>query len=94
MRKLLWIASLGVLLASLCSGLPASAQTAATGAVLGTVTDPQQAAVEGATVEMRNVGTNEVRTQTTNSAGQYSFPGVMPGVYKISVTRIGACQRP
>jgi hypothetical protein len=89
MRKLLWIASLGVLLASLCSGLPASAQTAATGAVLGTVTDPQQAAVEGATVEMRNVGTNEVRTQTTNSAGQYSFPGVMPGVYKISVTRMG-----
>jgi len=56
---------------------------------LGTVTDPQQAAVEGATVELRNVGTNEVRTQTTNSAGQYSVPGVTPGVYKISVTRTG-----
>jgi len=76
---------LGVLFA----GVAAHAQTAATGAVLGTVTDPQQAAVEGTTVEMRNVGTNEVRTQATNSAGQYSFPGVMPGVYKISVTRTG-----
>jgi hypothetical protein len=70
-------------------GIPARAQTAATGAVLGTVTDPHQAAVEGAAVELRNTGTNEVRTQTSNSAGQYSFPGVIPGVYKISVTLAG-----
>ncbi len=78
-----------VLIVALLSAVSAWAQTAATGAVLGTVTDPQQAGVEGATVELRFVGTNEVHTQTTNSAGQYSFPGAMPGVYKISVTRTG-----
>jgi hypothetical protein len=35
----------------------------------------KQAGVEGATVELRFVGTNEVHTQTTNSAGEYSFSG-------------------
>src|SRR5580693_8705855 len=78
-----------LILGVLSLGIPAEAQTAATGAVLGTVTDPHQAAVEGAGVEVRNTGTNEVRTQTTNAAGQYSFPGVIPGVYKISVTLAG-----
>jgi hypothetical protein len=79
----------GVLLLALFASSPTGAQTAATGAVLGTVTDPQHAAIDGATVELRNIGTNEVRTQTTTSSGQYSFPGVTPGVYKISVTRTG-----
>ena len=79
----------GVLLLALFAASPTGAQTAATGAVLGTVTDPQHAAIDGATVELRNIGTNEVRTQTTTSSGQYSFPGVTPGVYKISVSRTG-----
>jgi hypothetical protein len=83
------IAIVSVLLLTLFTAMPTAAQTAATGAVLGTVTDPQRAAIDGATVELRNVGTNEVRTQTTTSAGQYSFPAVTPGVYKISVSRSG-----
>ena len=78
-----------VLLLAFLTGVRAKAQTAATGAVLGTVTDPQRAAVDGASVELRNLGTNEVRTQTTNSLGQYSFPGVTPGMYRVSVSRTG-----
>src|SRR2546425_270831 len=78
-----------VVLLTLAIPASATAQTAATATVLGTVTDPQQAVVAGAAVELRDTGTNEVRTQTTNSAGQYSFPGVAPGVYKITVTMQG-----
>ena len=89
MKGLLGFVMGGVLLLGLLVAIPANAQTAATGAVLGTVTDPQHAAVDGATVELRNLGTNEARSQTTNSAGQYSFPAVTPGVYKIAVNRSG-----
>jgi len=78
-----------VVLLTLAIPASATAQTAATATVLGTVTDPQQAVVAGAAVELRDTGTNEVRTQATNSAGQYSFPGVAPGVYKITVTMQG-----
>src|SRR5437870_9096949 len=78
-----------VVLLTLAIPASATAQTAATATVLGTVTDPQQAVVAGAAVELRDTGTNEVRTQTTNSAGQYSFPGVAPGMYKITVTMQG-----
>ncbi len=83
------IAIASVFLLAVFTATPAAAQTSATGAVLGNVTDPQHAAIEGATVELRNVGTNLMRTQTTTSAGQYSFPGVTPGVYRISVSRPG-----
>ena len=84
----IWGLSVVVLL-TLAIPASATAQTAATATVLGTVTDPQQAVVAGAAVELRDTGTNEVRTQTTNSAGQYSFPGVVPGLYKITVTMQG-----
>jgi len=64
-------------------------QTATTATVLGTVTDPQGAIVPGAEVELLNLGTNERVKRTTNEAGQYVFPTVSPGVYKITVTMQG-----
>ena len=65
------------------------AQSATAGAVLGTVTDPQQAAVAGAKVELLNTATNQSQAQITNSGGQYTFPTVVPGVYKVTVTMKG-----
>src|SRR5437016_13500794 len=41
------------------------------GSVVGTVTDASGAALSGATVKLTNVGTNEVRTARTSSAGTY-----------------------
>jgi Carboxypeptidase regulatory-like domain/TonB-dependent Receptor Plug Domain len=55
------------------------------GSVRGTVTDPSGAAVAGATVALRNVGTNETSTTTTNSSGAYSFPAVNVGAYEVTV---------
>ena len=65
------------------------AQSATSGAVHGTVSDPSGAVVPGATVELINKDTNSVQSTTTDEAGQYSFTGVRPGQYAINVSLSG-----
>jgi hypothetical protein len=60
---------------------PVFAQTA--GQVTGLVTDPSGSIVVGATVTVTNSQTNVGRTTTTNSAGDYTFPALQPGVYNV-----------
>ncbi len=81
---------LGVVL-SLILAMPAllQAQTAAVGKVVGTVTDPTGAVIPGAEVKLVDEATNLVLTQTTGGAGQYMFPSVAPGLYKLTVTMQG-----
>src|SRR5262245_52068579 len=69
--------------------LAALAQTAATSTVSGTVTDQNGAVVQGATVNMTDLGTNAARTAQTSGEGQYVFVNVVPGNYKITVTAKG-----
>ncbi|MET0621392.1 MAG: TonB-dependent receptor [Pyrinomonadaceae bacterium] len=59
------------------------------GSLTGTVTDPNGAALPGATVEVRNVETNIANTVTTNEEGNYSFPLLNPGRYTLTVTASG-----
>ncbi|HYP53833.1 MAG TPA: TonB-dependent receptor [Pyrinomonadaceae bacterium] len=59
------------------------------GSVSGTVTDPNGAALPGATVEVKNVETNTSATATTNEDGGYSFPLLQPGRYTLTVTSQG-----
>ena len=66
-----------------------SAQTATTGTVIGTVTDPSGAAIAAASVVLLNKATNIETTQPTNAAGQYTFVNVAPGNYDISVKKDG-----
>lgn len=75
--------------ALLCLSGAAAAQTAATGAVVGTVTDPSGAVVPGAMVTLTNTGTNATRGVRANSQGGYAFPDVIPGVYTLTVTAKG-----
>jgi hypothetical protein len=65
------------------------AQTAATATVSGVVTDPTEAAVAGAKVELLDTSTNAVRSVETNTAGHYTFVNLTPGIYKITVTMQG-----
>ncbi|HKW62335.1 MAG TPA: carboxypeptidase-like regulatory domain-containing protein [Candidatus Acidoferrum sp.] len=65
------------------------AQTATSGTVIGTVTDPSGAAVGNAEVTLKNKGTNNQAVQNTNAAGQYTFVNVTPGQYEISVKKDG-----
>src|SRR5215472_4618115 len=59
------------------------------GALKGTITDPNGAVVPGATVTVRNVGTNLEATVTTNQDGSYEFPLLQPGEYSLSVSAQG-----
>ena len=68
---------------------PCAAQTAATGAVLGVVTDPSGGVVAGAAVELLNSATGAKSSVVTGTQGQYAFPGVSPGKYTITVSSSG-----
>ena len=68
----------------LLSPLAVHAQNYA-GSVRGTVTDPAGAAVPGATVTLRDVGTNSTSQTKTSEQGEYAFPLVSVGVYEVTV---------
>jgi hypothetical protein len=57
--------------------------------ILGTVTDATSAVVPNANVVLTNVGTNQTRTTTTNSSGDYSFTLLPVGHYTLSVKATG-----
>jgi hypothetical protein len=67
---------------------PAQAQVA--GATLaGIVTDASGAAVSNADVSIKNTATGVVRDVTTDSAGFYSAPNLLPGIYDITAAALG-----
>jgi len=80
-----------VCLAALCLlGVPtALAQSAGTGAIAGTVTDPSNRSVPNATVTLTNVGTGQTRTVTTGPAGDYKFSLLPPGNYSLKFSAAG-----
>jgi hypothetical protein len=64
----------------------AHAQTAT---ISGTILDPTNAGVPGATITATNTATSAVRTATTNSAGAYSIPNLAVGIYDIKIEKTG-----
>src|SRR5437899_1825640 len=82
----------GVFLAILAIGIFSASQASAqvAGATLsGTVTDPSGAAIVGARVAITNTATNVAREATTDSAGYYSAPNLLPGPYEVTVSATG-----
>lgn len=67
----------------------AKAQSATTGALTGTVTDPSGGVITGATVTTTNLGTGQVRTTTTNASGSYVISLLPPGNYSVSFSASG-----
>lgn len=59
------------------------------GSILGNVTDQSGAAVAGATVVLRNEGTNAVREMPADSSGDYRFSGLEAGFYQVGVRAAG-----
>jgi len=62
---------------------------AATGTIVGNVTDATGAAVVSANVVATNTGTNESWKASTNARGEYVFAEMTPGMYAISVQAPG-----
>jgi hypothetical protein len=76
------------LLFSVFGSTPANAQ--AVGATLsGTVTDPSGGAIAGAAITIKNTGTGIERSLTSDSAGFYSAPNLLPGTYLVTTTSTG-----
>lgn len=60
------------------------------GAILtGTVADPSGATVPNARISIRNVATGVTTEATTNSAGIYSTPNLLPGEYEVTAQASG-----
>jgi len=60
-----------------------------TASISGTVKDPSDATIAGATVTATNVETGVKTTQTTNGQGFYSFQSLPVGKYSVDVQKAG-----
>ncbi|MGH9740326.1 MAG: carboxypeptidase regulatory-like domain-containing protein [Candidatus Acidiferrales bacterium] len=81
-----------VLLASTVFAIGAQnllAQTASTGALTGTVTDPSGGVIAGATVKIANLATGQTRTTTTDANGSYQLSLLPPGNYSVHFEATG-----
>jgi len=84
----LFFGGLILALAALLSG-SLSAQTAGTGTISGTISDPSGATIAAATVEVRDTDTGIVHTLTTDESGLYYAPFLQPGHYEVAATKEG-----
>ena len=86
-----WVKGLSIcLLVTFVFAAGALAQTQITsGTIQGTVLDANGAAVPGASVELRNTGTNFVRDLTTDDEGRFVALQLPSGRYTITVSKQG-----
>jgi hypothetical protein len=85
-----WLLSFAVLIISLRFVAPMSVSAQVAGATLsGTVTDPSGAVVLNSQMTIKNEGTGVTRNVSTDAAGFYSVPNLVPGAYELTVTASG-----
>ena len=77
-----------VSLIALCC-LSMHGQTANTGAIAGSVSDPSGALVAGAALVVTSQATQEERDLTTDADGNFSVPFLIPGDYDLTVRESG-----
>jgi hypothetical protein len=65
------------------------AQTAATGTVVGTVSDLSGGGLAGAMIEAEDQSTGQTRRTASNESGQYTMTALQPGIYRISASATG-----
>jgi hypothetical protein len=76
-----------IILISVLSASRLSAQ--ATANIVGTVTDTSGAAIAGANVQVKNVGTGVTQNAITDAAGRYRAPDLGIGTYELHVSQSG-----
>jgi len=59
------------------------------GTLSGTVTDPSGSAVPNATIDIKALSTGVTRTVTSDSAGLYAAPNLLPGAYEVTSSASG-----
>ena len=77
-----------ILVLFLMASLPLHAQV--TGATIsGTISDASGGVIAGAEIFVTNTATGVIRNTTTDSAGFYTVPNLIPGPYEVKVTAKG-----
>jgi hypothetical protein len=90
MKALLWLSSLAFVLVIFTLCHQASAQTSSnSGTVQGLVTDPSNAVIAGAKVQIHNPVSGYDRTVTTDGAGRFSISNVPFNPYHLTVVGKG-----
>ena len=69
--------------------LPVHGQTANTGAIAGTVSDPSGALVARGAIVVKSQATQEERTLATDDEGNFSVPFLVPGSYDLTARAPG-----
>jgi carboxypeptidase family protein len=59
------------------------------GRILGSITDPSGSVISGATITVTDVQRGISRTLTTDQAGGYAAPNLLPGTYTVRATAQG-----
>jgi len=60
-----------------------------TASLSGTIADTTEANIPGATVTLVNEASRDTRVVTSNSVGYFTFAGVLPGTYTVTITAQG-----
>lgn len=89
MRVSRTIYSVLVLLLAGVLSLPAVGQSLVSGDLAGTIIDPSGAVVPNATVKLKNNGTGQTQTTTSNASGAYRFSLLPPAQYTVSAAASG-----
>src|SRR5580704_11059257 len=82
-----FLATCAMAIVFLCLSAPAFAQFRTS--IQGTVTDPTQAVIPGATVTIKDLQTDEVRTSTSNSSGVYNFNALPSDHFDLTAEKSG-----
>ena len=72
--------------------LPNAAAQVLYGSLVGTVSDPSGASVQGAAVTVNDAATGQERRTTSDESGFYSFPTLLGGSYILTVSHAGFSQ--
>src|SRR6266478_1132910 len=88
MCKYLRFCFASLLVLAVCA-LSAMAQSNTTGAINGSVTNPNKEVVTGATVTAKNNGTNKEATATSDDNGGFKITNLDPGTYTVTVNQSG-----
>src|SRR5215211_3170584 len=67
----------------------AFAQSTTTGSIGGVVSNPNKEVVSGASVTVKNIGTNREDTATTDDTGRFKVANLQPGNYAVTVNSSG-----
>lgn len=86
MKHVLYAIAIAVLFGALQG---AHAQQRNTAGIYGRITDPQNAAVEGARVTLTQTDTGITRVTESNAAGEWEFPSINVGPYSVRFEKTG-----